>query len=51
MALPVVFGSFVALGFAGPALLLLTPPDVLFAAWTIWGLWSAKPAAARVVRE
>jgi hypothetical protein len=50
LALPVVFGAFVALGYAGPALLLLTPFDVLFALWTAWGLWSARPVRA-VVRQ
>jgi hypothetical protein len=45
LGLPLVFGAFVALGYARPALLLLSPLDVLFALWTAWGLWSARPAA------
>jgi len=44
LALPVVFGAFVALGYAQSALLLLTPADVIFALWTAWGLWSVRPA-------
>ena len=44
LALPVVFGAFVALGYAQSALLLLTPADVIFAIWTAWGLWSVRPA-------
>jgi hypothetical protein len=47
LGLPIIFGAFVALGYAGPALLLLTPPDVLFSIWTAWGLWSMKPALRR----
>jgi hypothetical protein len=49
LALPIVFGAFVALGYARPALLLLTPTDVIFALWTAWGLWSTKrtPMVAR----
>jgi hypothetical protein len=49
LGLPVVFGAFVLFGYAKPALLLLTPADVLFALWTVWGLWSVRraPAAAR----
>ena len=44
LALPVVFGAFVALGYAKPTLLLLAPADVLFAVWTAWSLWSTRPA-------
>ena len=44
LALPIVFGSLVALGYAQPTLLLLTPADVLFALWTAWGLWSVRRA-------
>jgi hypothetical protein len=40
LALPGVFGVFVALRYSTPALLLLTPADVLFSLWTAWGLWS-----------
>ena len=49
LGLPLVFTVFVALGYARPALLLLSPADVLFALWTVWGLRSARtaPAAAR----
>jgi hypothetical protein len=46
LGLPLVFGALIALGYAGPALLLLAPPDVLFALWTAWGLRSARPAPA-----
>jgi hypothetical protein len=49
LALPIVFGVFVALGYARLALMLLTPTDVIFALWTAWGLWSDKhtPVVAR----
>ncbi len=43
LGLTVVFAAFVALGFARPTLLLLAPADALFALWTAWGLWSARP--------
>ncbi len=37
IAVPFVFASFIAAGFAPWNLILFTPPDVLFALWT----WSA----------
>jgi hypothetical protein len=43
LGFPLVLAAFVALGLSTPALLLLSPADVLFALWTAWGLWSAKP--------
>ncbi len=49
LGLPVVFGMFVALRYSTPALLLLTPADVLFAIWTGWGLWSDR-SGSKVAR-
>ena len=44
---PLFFGAFIVLGFAGPTLLLLTPPDLLFALWTLLALRSAKLVVQR----
>jgi hypothetical protein len=41
-SVPLFFGAFVALGLASPALLLFTPPDLLFALWTLLALRSAR---------
>jgi hypothetical protein len=38
VAVPFVFASFIAAGFAPWNLILFTPPDVLFAAWTFLAL-------------
>ena len=49
LLVPVVFASFVAAGFAPWNLLLFTPPDLLFAAWTfiaLRGATSMAPATA-----
>ena len=43
LGFPLVLAVFVALGLSTPALLLLSPADVLFALLTAWGLWSARP--------
>ena len=50
LAVPVVFAAFVALGYAPWNLLLFTPPDVLFAAWTWQALRSAPGMATASVR-
>jgi hypothetical protein len=41
-SVPLFFGAFVALGLASPALLLFTPPDLLFALWTLLALRTAR---------
>ena len=38
LLVPVVFASFVVAGFAPWNLMLFTPPDLLFAAWTFFAL-------------
>jgi hypothetical protein len=38
IAVPFVFASFVVAGFAPWNLMLFTPPDVLFAVWTLLAL-------------
>jgi hypothetical protein len=49
LLVPVVFTSFIVAGFAPWNLLLFTPPDILFAAWTFAALRGSRamaPAAA-----
>src|SRR5690349_3178115 len=36
LAVPVIFAAFIAAGLAPINLLLFTPADILFTAWTIW---------------
>ncbi len=38
LAVPVIFAAFIAAGLAPINLLLFTPADILFTAWTIWAL-------------
>jgi hypothetical protein len=41
LSVPLFFGLFIALGFSKVNLLLFTPPDVLFALWTLLALRSS----------
>ena len=45
LAVPVVFAAFIVAGFAPWNLILFTPPDILFAAWT-WLSLRRSPALA-----
>jgi hypothetical protein len=45
LLVPVVFATFVAAGFAPWNLLLFTPPDILFAAWTFVALRGTRAMA------
>ena len=48
LTVPLFFGIFVALGYSKVNLLLFTPPDVLFALWTLIALRSTpRPVTAR----
>ena len=47
LSVPLFFGLFIALGFSKVNLLLFTPPDVLFALWTLLALrFSPRSVAA-----
>jgi hypothetical protein len=46
LTVPLFFGAFVALGYAPANLLLFTPPDVIFAIWTLIALRSAPNLVA-----
>jgi len=45
LAVPFVFASFVIAGFAPWNLILFTPPDILFAAWTFVALRDVRQVA------
>jgi hypothetical protein len=46
LAVPVVFAAFIVAGFAPWNLILFTPPDILFAAWTWFSLRQSPELAA-----
>jgi hypothetical protein len=45
VAVPFVFASFIVAGFAPWNLMLFTPPDMLFAAWTFLALRNSRQMA------
>jgi hypothetical protein len=49
LAVPVIFLAFIATGFAAWNLLLFTPFDILFAAWTWYALRASGGLMARSV--
>ena len=50
LAVPVVFAAFIVAGFAPWNLILFTPPDILFAAWTWFSLRQSRQLAAASAR-
>jgi len=48
LSVPLIFGVFIVAGFASWNILLFTPIDIVFAAWTWVALRSAPPVAASV---
>jgi hypothetical protein len=46
LSVPVIFCAFIVAGLAAPNILLFTPLDILFAAWT-WSALRTMPAMAR----
>ena len=49
LTVPLFFGAFIVLGYTRPNILLFTPPDVLFALWTLLALRSAPRSVAATV--
>jgi hypothetical protein len=49
LSVPVVFAALIVAGLAPGALILLTPADILFSAWTFFALHGSMSAAAASV--